>query len=78
MPQQEKVATIESSADHLLGMINDILDLAQIEAGKVLVSCTEQSTNQIIMLVEEIITMLEVLAEQKGYKNHFGEQAWKR
>ena len=68
LPQQEKVATIESSADHLLGMINDILDLAQIEAGKVLVSCTEQSSEQIIMLVEEIITMLDVLAEQKGSK----------
>jgi len=68
LPQQEKVATIESSADHLLGMINDILDLAQIEAGKVLVSLTEQSSDQIIILVEEIITMLDVLAEQKGSK----------
>jgi len=34
--QQEMVATIQSSGDHLLSVINDILDISQIETGKML------------------------------------------
>jgi len=63
--QQEMIATMESSADHLLGMINDILDLVQIEAGKVSIIPVEQSAEEIEVLTQEVITMLELLAEQK-------------
>jgi len=64
--QQEIIATMESSADHLLGMINDILDLVQIEAGKVSVTTIKQSSDEIEVLTQDVITMLELLAEQKG------------
>jgi len=63
--QQEKIATVESSADYLLGMINDILDLAQIEAGKITATIIKQSSDEVAEIVEEIISMLEVLAQQK-------------
>ena len=63
--QQEIIATMESSADHLLGMINDILDLVQIEAGKVSVTPVQQNSDEIGVLIEEVITMLELLAAQK-------------
>jgi len=63
--QQEMIVTMESSADHLLGMINDILDLVQIEAGKVSIIPVEQSAEEIEVLTQEVITMLELLAEQK-------------
>jgi len=64
--QQEMVETMQSSADHLLGMINDILDLVKIEAGKVSIHLVEQNSDEIIMLTQDVIQMLEVLAEQKG------------
>lgn len=64
--QQEIVETMQSSADHLLGMINDILDLVKIESGKVTVHPVKQTSDEVIMLTREVIDMLEVLAEQKG------------
>ena len=64
--QQEIIARMESSADHLLGMINDILDLVQIEAGKVSVTPIKQNSDEIKIFIQDVITMLELLAEQKG------------
>ncbi len=69
--QQEKIATVESSADHLLGMINDILDLAQIEAGKISATIIKISSDEVEKIIEEIISMLEVLAEQKNIAIRF-------
>lgn len=63
--QQDKIATMESSAHHLLGIINDILDLVQIEAGKVSAALHSHSSDDIQEVTQEIVDMLEVLAEQK-------------
>src|SRR5450830_707108 len=64
VPDQERqLSTIRSSARHLLSLINDILDVAKIEAGKVTLSI---ETVQCQNLVNEVAETLRPLATQKG------------
>ena len=63
-PDQEKqLRTVQASGKHLLSLINDLLDLAKIESGKVElasepVKCAE--------LLAEIVNSLRPIAEAKG------------
>jgi PAS domain S-box-containing protein len=63
-PDQEKqLRIVQTSGKHLLSLINDLLDLAKIESGKVEmrqepVNCRE--------LLEEIASALRPMAESKG------------
>ena len=66
--QREIIGNIESSATYLLEMINDILDIAKIEAGKMEVHIEEFDAG---LLLDEIISMLAPLAEQKGLELRF-------
>ncbi|WP_353662252.1 ATP-binding protein [Hydrogenimonas sp. SS33] len=76
--QQDRVSTIEAAAGHLLGMINDILDLVQIEAGKVPVTKQAYSCGEIEKVVEEALELIGVLAEEKGltltFENRVAEE----
>lgn len=54
---------IEKSGNHLLNLINDILDLAKIESGKI--ELTPQSFS-LFELVDEVYEMLHTRAEEKG------------
>lgn len=63
--QIEYLNTIHSSGTHLLDLINDILDLSKIEAGKLELEITSCSPCKIIA---DVITVLSIRAEQQGTK----------
>jgi signal transduction histidine kinase/DNA-binding response OmpR family regulator len=54
---------IQRSANHLLTLINGILDLSKIEAGKMEVHFEDASIKE---LIEETMAVVEPLAEKKG------------
>jgi signal transduction histidine kinase len=60
---RDPVQTIERSGTHLLGLINDILDLSKIEAGRLELSPTDFDLKG---LVDDISTMFSLRCEQKG------------
>ncbi|MTV40011.1 hybrid sensor histidine kinase/response regulator [Duganella radicis] len=63
-PEQDKqLNTIRTSARHLLSLINDILDVAKIEAGKVTL---ELETVQCQEVVRNVVDTLRPLALQKN------------
>lgn len=55
--------TIASSGEHLLGLINDILDLSKVEAGQVEVESIHCPLHHI---VHEVIQIMRVKADEKG------------
>ncbi len=60
--QQDIVSNIESSAQYLLEMINEILDISKIEAGKMEVRIEEVD---IVALLDSVYTMLSPLVQEK-------------
>ena len=63
-PQQEEgLDRIRSSARHLLELINDILDLARIEAGRMPVHLERIA---VAPLVDEVVRQVEPLTQQKA------------
>ena len=60
--QQDYLATIEQSADSLLGIINEILDFSKIEAGKLIL---ENVPFNLRDLIEETLTILGPAAHAK-------------
>ncbi|MCB1694294.1 MAG: response regulator, partial [Pseudomonadales bacterium] len=55
--------TISRSGEHLLALINDILDLSKVEAGKIEVESIETRPYQVI---REVVQIMQVKAEEKG------------
>ena len=62
-PQRRAVGVIQHSGEHLLTLINDILDLAKIEAGKLELAPADVALGP---LLESIAEMIRVKADQKG------------
>lgn len=61
--QERQLNTVQSSARHLLSLINDILDLARIESGKVDLHLTPVVCQEVI---NEVVSSLRPLATQKN------------
>ncbi len=61
--QERQLKTIQSSARHLLSLINDLLDLAKIDSGKVELAFGPVACGKV---VEEVAAFLRPLAEAKG------------
>ena len=60
--QQEYLSTIHSSGKHLMDLINDILDLSKIEAGRMELSAIECSPFKI---VDDVVNVLRGKAQEK-------------
>lgn len=63
--QKENLEIILKSGEHLLKIINDILDIAKIEAGKIEAEFSDFDLEQ---LTHDLLTMLRMRAEFKGLK----------
>lgn len=61
--QEKQLRIVQSSARHLLSLINDMLDLAKIESGKIELHLEPVTVQEVI---EEVATALRSFAEEKG------------
>jgi PAS domain S-box-containing protein len=61
--QRETLDIINNSGEHLLRLINDVLEIAKIEAGKLQL---EVATFDLHALVHEVTDMMQLRAQQKG------------
>ncbi|MGL6039872.1 MAG: ATP-binding protein, partial [Deefgea sp.] len=59
----DQLNKIEISADHLLNIINDILDLSKIDAGKLQLECVDFDVEKVIT---NVINLVRNKAEQQG------------
>jgi PAS domain S-box-containing protein len=61
--QESQLSTVRNSAKHLLSIINDLLDLAKIESGKIELSLERVSCRSV---VKEVVDTLQPLASAKN------------
>jgi len=61
--QVERLAKIETAANHLLSIINDILDLSKIEAGRLSLECTDF---HLCSLMDNVYSLIADQARSKG------------
>jgi len=62
---REFASIIERSGQHLLAMINDILDLAKVEAGRLEIRPTKM---RLLSLIEDVEGMISIKANNKGLR----------
>ncbi len=65
--QTKQMGMVEESAQHLLSLINDVLDISKIEAGQLRVSAEPFDLREII---ERAVDIVRLSAEKKGLALH--------
>jgi signal transduction histidine kinase len=61
--QRKQLNMVEASSEHLLALINDVLDISKIEAGQLTISMASVSVPDSI---EKVVRSIRPLAEKKG------------
>lgn len=61
--QRENLDIISRSGEHLLSLINDVLDMAKIEAGRIVL---DTQVLDLGALARDVMSMMRVKAEEKG------------
>ena len=61
--QRENLTIINRSGEHLLGLINDVLDISKIEAGQISLNANSFDLHRLLDTTQE---MLEFKADEKG------------
>ena len=64
---REYTQKIMASGQHLLSLINDVLDVSKIESGKVVLNLEEFDLNDVVSSVDAII---QPMAKARGQKFH--------
>jgi signal transduction histidine kinase len=62
-PVRDVLGRVDASGRHLLGLINDVLDLSKIEAGQLVLTMTEYSMEEV---VQSVVASVEALATAKN------------
>ena len=63
--QSKQLTMVKNSAEHLLALINDVIDVSKIEAGKVEPAIEEFD---FLCIIREVKDSFEVIADEKGLK----------
>ncbi len=69
---RDYLGKITAASDHLLSLINDVLDMSRIESGNVIIEETPCSLPKIL---RELQTMIQVDLEAKGLNFHMDDSA---
>ncbi|HOO56883.1 MAG TPA: ATP-binding protein [bacterium] len=78
--QKKQLTMVKNSAEHLLSLINDVLDISKIEAGRVDLSSDEFDVKDVVKEVNEIISTaadekgLEIITEITGELNMLNDR----
>lgn len=62
-PARNYLGKIQASGEHLLQVINDILDISRMEAGKLKIDCSEFRLSQVI---DRVVDLIWTRADAKG------------
>lgn len=65
--QRENVAYIRQAGDHLLGLINEVLDISRIETGQMTIS---PEPVEVAELMNEVVTLMGPLAQGRSIAIH--------